>query len=85
MKRKGKVMKKIIFIFLFNYLIASDSQYSIIISNSSNEKNITINDSNSSQVIIRGKNIDLNHSRIESKTIIKNSIVIGNTGIYIGR
>ena len=82
-------MKKITFIFLFTYLIASDNQYSIIISNSSNEKNITINgkkiDSNSSKIIIQGKNIDLNNSIIKSKTIIKNSIVIGNTGVYIGR
>ena len=82
-------MKKIILICLFNYLFASDNHYSIIITNSSNESNITINgkrlDTNSSNIVINGKNIDLNNTIIKSETIIKNGVVIGNTGVYIGK
>ena len=82
-------MKKIILIGLFNYLFASGNQYSIIITSTSNKNNILINgkkiDSNSSNIVINGKNIDLNNTIIKSETVIKNSVIIGNTGVYIGR
>jgi len=82
-------MKKIFFIFLAHYLYAIENNYTIIIKDISTESNITINeksmDTNISKIIINRQHSELNNTIIESKIIIKNSILIGHTGVYIGK